>query len=623
MVNMTTYIKNTLLLCLMFCATIFVGCSDDDNNGVTPLPEGQGEVTFKFVRNKVYTISTLEDMARLKVTLEKDGQKVTLPTIDLIGDIDSLTSSAVRLENGDYKVVKYTAYNNKGVQVQEAYLDDNNTLSVEHGVMQTFYFPVSIRFVYINNEIRNMLFGVCAEALGNDSTKWPKSWRVENEDLLTWENLEFEVDDYGEISYLACIIFDGKTFPGMKKLPATVSLFPTLEGIQIMDIPEFEELPDNMDKSPLYSIMIMNTGFKAFPKNFEKMKNLRSLSVINSKLTELPIRLSELPEVRDVEISGNEIAEFPKELAEKWQKVVSLRMNYTKLTSLPENIFGMKKVSTFDFCDNQGLSNLPKYRGDNTYMGGLFLDNCSFTSIPEIANTRMRTLSLANNKITSVSQEVVNGLSDQLLTLILDDNKINSFPQMASSSLIELSLDNCGLTAIPDLSKLPELCVLSLNSNQILEVKDGTFTNCTKFAILDLSKNTELRTFSNHAGFTVIDQTVKYRNKKLVGDKVVEYGDEQTQNIAKPYYLNCVNVDDCPNLTWEVPETWCCIKNFYVWNKEELELPVRNVIVYNRGSKNVVRHECPVCKVDGQPRVYSFPKTLEEIIAGLKKNQDK
>lgn len=75
MVNMTTYIKNTLLLCLMFCATIFVGCSDDDNNGVTPLPEGQ-EVTFKFVRNKVYTISTLEDMARLKVTLEKMGRRL-------------------------------------------------------------------------------------------------------------------------------------------------------------------------------------------------------------------------------------------------------------------------------------------------------------------------------------------------------------------------------------------------------------------------------------------------------------------------------------------------------------------------------------------------------------------
>ncbi len=624
MVNMIIYIKNTLLLCLMLCVTtIFVSCSDDDNDGVTPLPEGQGEVTFKFVRNKVYTISTLEDMARLKVTLEKEGQKITLPTVDLTGDVDSLTSAAVRLENGEYKVVKYTAYNNKGIQVQEAYLDDDNTLTVEHGVIQTFYFPISIRFVYINNELRNMLFGVCAEVLGNDSTKWPKSWRVENEDLQAWENLEFVVDDYGEISYLANIIFDGKTFPGMKKLPATVSLFPTLEGIQIMDIPEFEELPDNMDKASLYSIMIMNTGFKAFPKNFEKMKNLRSLNVINSKLSELPARLSELPEVRDVEISGNAITEFPKELAEKWQKVVSLRMNNTKLISLPENIFGMKYVSTFDFRDNPELNSLPRYRGEKTNMGALFLDNCSFTSIPEIANTRMHMLSLANNKITYVSQDVLNNLSEQLMTLILDGNKINSFPQMTSSSLIELSLNDCGLTVIPDLSKLSELCVLSLSDNHILEVKDATFEKCTKFAILNLSKNKELRTFSNNAGFTMVDQTIKYRNKKLVNEKIVEYGDEQTQNIAKPYYLNCVNVDDCPSLTWEVPETWCCIKNFHVWNKEDLELPVRNVIVYNCGSENVTRHECPVCKVDGQSRVYSFPKTLEEIIAGLKKNKDK
>lgn len=599
---MTTYIKNTLLLCLMFCSTLFTGCSDDDNDGMTPLPEGQGEVTFKFVRNKVYSISTLEEMARLKVTLEKDGQKITLPTVDLTGDVDSLTSSAVRLENGDYKVIKYIAYNNKGTQVQEAYLDEDNTLTVEHGVMQAFYFPVSIRFVYINNELRNMLFGVCAEALGNDSTKWPKSWRVENEDLLTWENLEFVVDDYGQISYLANIIFDGKAFPGMKKLPATVSLFPTLEGIQIHNIPEFEELPDNLDKASLYYIMVMNTGLKAFPKNFEKMKNLRSLTIINSKLTELPARLAELPEVRDVEISGNEIAEFPAEVAEKWQKVVALRMNNTKLTSLPENIFGMKKVSTFDFCDNPRLSTLPRYRGEKTYMGALFLDNCNFTSIPEIANTRMRTLSLANNKITSVSQEVLNGLSDQLLTLILDGNKITSFPQMKSSSLTELRLNDCGLTTVPDLSELPELCVLSLNSNNISKVADGTFTNCPKMAIIDLSKNANLTSFSNDAGIKLVPQS------------------EGTEGeVSKPYYLNCVNVNDCPSLVWEVPATWCCIKNFYIWNKEEQELDKRNVVVYNNGSEGVTRAECPVC----HKSKYEYPKTFDEIMAGLKKNQPK
>lgn len=87
---MTKYMKATLLFCFMVCAALFTGCSDDDE--VATLAEGQGEVTFKFVRNKVFTISTLEDMARLKVTLEKDGKKINLKTVDLTGNEDELTS---------------------------------------------------------------------------------------------------------------------------------------------------------------------------------------------------------------------------------------------------------------------------------------------------------------------------------------------------------------------------------------------------------------------------------------------------------------------------------------------------------------------------------------------------
>mgnify|MGYP004701268771 FL=1 len=66
---MKIYIKNIPLLCLLFCVTVFVGCSDEENDGIDPLSPEQGEVIFKFVRNKVYTISTLEEMVRLKVTL--------------------------------------------------------------------------------------------------------------------------------------------------------------------------------------------------------------------------------------------------------------------------------------------------------------------------------------------------------------------------------------------------------------------------------------------------------------------------------------------------------------------------------------------------------------------------
>ena len=92
---------------------------------------------------------------------------------------------------------------------------------------------------------------------------------------------------------------------------------------------------------------------------------------------------------------------------------------------------------------------------------------------------------------------------------------------MKSSSLMELGLNNCGLTVIPDLSELPELCVLSLSDNHIIEVKDETFAKCTKFAILDLSNNAELRTFSDNAGFTLVDQTVNYRSKKLLVERLL------------------------------------------------------------------------------------------------------
>lgn len=601
--KLTMYIKETLLLGLLFCATLFAGCSDDDK--VQTLGETQGEVTFKFVRNTVYSISKLEEMARLKVTLEKDGKEIVLNTVDLTGDENELTSEILALEEGTYKVVKYVAYNNKGAQVQEAYVDEDNLVTVKHGETATFYFPISIRFVFVNNGLRNMLFGLCEQVLGSDSTKWPKTWRVENEDLLTWENLEFEVDDYGNISYLANIIFDNKTFPGMKKLPEMISSFTTIEGIQIMDIPEFEELPDNMDESTLQAITIMNTGFKQFPKNFEKMKKLHVLTVVDSKLTELPARLSELPELFTVEISGNEIAELPETLAGGWKKVEYLRMNNTKLTALPANIFSMPRVLTFDFCDNPGLTSVPETRGEGVLMGGLFLDRCGLTAIPKIAQGRMKTLSLADNKITSVTADELDALSYKLETLILSGNKIGAFPKMGQTSpereLKMLSLDDCGLTAVPDVSALAALASLSLAKNNITAIGDGVFTGNKYLSILNLSDNANLTTFSNNAGIYLRSQTLSSSGK--------------TETADKPYYLHCVNVDNCPKLTWKVPGTWCHIENFEVTNREDLKLPERNVIVFSRGSAGVTREACTFC---GKTE-YELPKSFDEYMAAIKK----
>lgn len=596
---MTTYIKEILLLCLFFCAAVFSGCSDDKDETL-PLPQGQGEAQFKFVRNSVYTISTLEDMVRLKITLEKDGKRIILPTIDLTGDKDSLSTAAIRLENGTYKVVKYISYNNKGAQVQEAYLDEDNTLEVVHGQINTFYFPISIHFTYVDNLLRNKLFGICREVFGSDSVNWPKTWRIENEDLLTWENLEFEVDDYGNPTYLATIIFD-KKFAGMKKMPEAVAQLTTLEGVQVMDLPEFEELPDGIYLSGISSITIINTSFKEFPKKMEEMTNLLSLTVINSKLKEIPARLAKLKTLRDVELNGNEINIFPAELATGWQELVMLRICNTKLTSLPSNVFGMKKVSTFDLRNNPQLSSLPEDRPENTHMRALILDGCSFTTLPKIANGKLCTLSMANNKLTSLSSTNVNALSSLLTSLILDDNQLNSFPKMESESLIELSLNNCGLSTLPDLSGLPSLSWMLANKNQITQVTDGTFTANKFLSMLDLSGNQTLSSISTDAGFNLVEQE--------------DIQDGNAVTVAKPYYLYCVKVDDCPALTWIVPGTWCCIKNFYIENKPGGLLPERNVIVYNRNSPGVTREACTHCGKSS----YQLPESLDEYLDKLKK----
>jgi len=49
----------------------------------------------------------------------------------------------VSLSGAPYTVKKYIAYNNKGVQVMEAYLESDNELVIEHENITTFYFPIS------------------------------------------------------------------------------------------------------------------------------------------------------------------------------------------------------------------------------------------------------------------------------------------------------------------------------------------------------------------------------------------------------------------------------------------------------------------------------------------------
>ena len=119
-------------------------------------------------------------MARLKVTLNRDGEDIVLPTIDMTTDGDERVSETLRLDVGIYDVTHYVAYDNKGDLLNEVYLPLNgkNKLEVKHDEMTTFYFPVNILEVQSSDMIKNKLFGICEEALGPDSSPDRKSTRL-------------------------------------------------------------------------------------------------------------------------------------------------------------------------------------------------------------------------------------------------------------------------------------------------------------------------------------------------------------------------------------------------------------------------------------------------------------
>lgn len=605
-------IKNCLLYSLLLLSTLFVSCKDD-NDVETPLSEGQGEVSFRFYERTVYTIDDIADVARLKVTLNQDGKDIVLPTVDMTTDGEERVSETLRLDVGIYDVTHYVAYDNKGAQLSEVYLPLNgkNKLEVKHGEMTSFYFPVNILEVQSSDMVMNKLFGICEEALGPDSTKWPKTWREENTDLTKWENLECEEDDNGGFLYVTGIIFDGK-FKGMKKLPASVARITTLENIMIRDLEDFEEIPSELNESNIQSLEIINTSLKSLPDDLY-MKNLYKISIIDSKLTEFPSCLSNQDKLEMLDLVGNDITQIPENAFDKLANLSQLRIQHTKITSLPANTFmKLYRVYTFDLRWNPNLASLPAESPETeTKFQGLLLDGCGFTDIPEVVKTaKLKTVSMTDNKLTSVDFGKFNIQS--LDQLFLDGNQLTSFGRLVSDKMILLSLNNCGLSAIPDLSGMKNLRYFSAANNHITTVAAGQFKTNTKLSVIDLSGNTSLTTVP--ADFGVYTENKEYTVESI-----------PTEVNAVPVNLTAVNLDGCTGLTWTVPASWCCLDGYIIFGGNgDKQFPRRPVIVYNRNAAGVTYHACwnNKCPYRLQSNNYQLPfrQNFDEIWAAVHNN---
>lgn len=444
---------------LLLCSMTFLTTSCSDELAEPGMGANQGGVNFKFIKITTYDIKDLEDIATVKITLEKDGERIELPSLSMTGTNDSLSSRMVYLQEGAYRMVRYLAFDNTATLISNCEPEKDNTFVIESGSALDFYMPINIKTILAPGNLRNSLYAICAEAFGPDSSLWPSTWNAKTE-WLKWEGLEFETDDYDNPIYLVALTLD-RAFKPMKKLSSAITNIPTLENLIIEDN-DLEELPENFGNSKIGGLMIRNTKLSKLPESMAKM-DLKAVFLANNALTSYPEVLSVQPDMRMLDIIDENISEIPSSIS-NLDQLTWLRIAGTQITALPDVFDKLFRISTLDITNNSKLSVLPStlnathYGSQQSYMRAVYADNCAFTSIPaELVSTKYNAIYLRGNKITSVNKADVESMTN-LDCLVLDNNKLASFPVLNKENMRMLSLINTGLTSADvDRSGMPKL----------------------------------------------------------------------------------------------------------------------------------------------------------------------
>lgn len=469
---------------LLLCSMTFLTTSCSDEVAEDGMGAGQGGVSFKFIKLTTYDIKDLQDIATVKITLEKDGERIELPSLNMTGTNDSLSSRVVYLNEGAYRMIHYKAFDNTAALISTCEPEKDNTFVIGKGESTDFFMPINVKTIMAPNNLRNSLYAICLEAFGPDSSLWPPTWNAHTP-FKEWQGVEFELDEYDNPAYIVALTLDS-TFKPMKKLASSIVNLPTLQNLIICDN-NLEELPANFGDSRLEGFIIRNTKLSKLPESVRKM-DLKAAFLQNNAFTEFPEVLCTQPDMRMLDIIDEKITEVPASIA-KLQYLEWLRIAGTEITALPDVFNSLFRISILDISGNKKLSTLPatlkavQYGTQASYMRGVFADNCGFTSFPdELISPKYRQILLRGNKITSINKADIESMTD-LECLVLDNNKLSSFPKLDKENMRMLSLINTGLTpADVDRAGMPKLYAVNVDGNTGIEyVKDFLFFTQEQF----------------------------------------------------------------------------------------------------------------------------------------------
>ncbi|KAM7164485.1 leucine-rich repeat-containing G-protein coupled receptor 4 isoform 2-T2 [Macrochelys suwanniensis] len=252
--------------------------------------------------------------------------------------------------------------------------------------------------------------------------------------------------------------------------------------------------------------------------SFEGLVQLRHLWLDDNSLTEVPIHpLSNLPSLQALTLALNKITHIPDFAFTNLSSLVVLHLHNNKIKTIGKHCFdGLDNLETLDLNYNnmvefpeaiKALSSLKELGFHSNYIS--IIPNGAFGG-----NPLLRTIHLYDNPLSFVGNSAFQNLSDLHSLVIRGASMVQWFPNLTGTSNLEsLILTGTKISSIPinlcqeqkmlrtlDLSynNIKELSSfkgcssleeISLQHNQIQDIKEDTFQGLTSLRILDLSRN--------------------------------------------------------------------------------------------------------------------------------------
>ncbi|GLV45240.1 chaoptin [Carabus blaptoides fortunei] len=212
---------------------------------------------------------------------------------------------------------------------------------------------------------------------------------------------------------------------------------------------------------------LSHNKIRTLPDGLFFAEGLETLDLSDNDINRMPLAsmsFGSAATLCELDISNNDIASVPNgDLFSRFKSLRTLNLSYNRLIQLDEGTFGaLLSLSTLVLSHNTELQLEPdgrSFQGIDDSLWHLGLANVSLTSVCHLPFQNLQSLSLANNMLPTVPQELALNMS-KLRSLDLSHNDLtvvplvlNSLPQLRDLSLAYnpvTSLTNQSLAGVAD-----------------------------------------------------------------------------------------------------------------------------------------------------------------------------